>query len=267
MAYLHVVNGDHAADLLKDALATAGRDDLVVCLRDDLAVGPLDGIDNQPQSRLAFWQTVLEDPERDLRGEFEAQAAALAELAQARPEVVVWHGQSAADQLMLRRVAYHLRNTPQRLNEISLTLREADPACIGPGGQTAVGRYSPDILRARLPTIAPISVLRISRLALEWQDVKRVNSEIRRLVTNTFIASSFYELDDLIVASLSDAWLPLNRLAGEVMRTNEGFFATDVLVLWRIRLLAESGKLALRGVGTAREIARAPDEDSHGASR
>jgi Domain of unknown function (DUF1835)/Protein of unknown function len=255
MAYLHVVNGDHAADLLHDALATAGRDDRVVCLRDDLAIGPLEGIDDDPQSRIAFWQSVLDEPERDLREEFEAQATALAELAQTRTEIAVWHGQSAADQLMLRRVAFYLRNAPQRLNEIGLTLREADPACLGPGDQIAVGRYSPDILRARLPTIAPISVLRISRLALEWQELKRVNSEIRRLATNTFVGSAFHELDALVLERATAGWQPLNRLAGQVMGANIGFLATDVLVSWRIRLLAEAGRLRLRGTGKDRETA------------
>jgi Domain of unknown function (DUF1835)/Protein of unknown function len=254
MAYLHVVNGDHAADLLSNALTTAGRDDRVVCLRDDLAIGPLDGIDDDPQTRIAFWQTVLDEPERDLREEFDAQATALAELSQTRTEIAVWHGQSAADQLMLRRVAFYLRNAPQRLNEINLTLREADPACLGAGDQIAVGRYSPDVLRARLPTIAPISVLRISRLALEWQEVKRVNSEIRRLSTNTFIGSAFYELDALILEHASADWQPLNRLSGQVMRANTGFLATDVVVFWRIRVLGEAGRLSHRGEGKEREI-------------
>ncbi|CAB3803448.1 DUF1835 domain-containing protein [Pararobbsia alpina] len=255
MAYLHAVNGDHAADLLNDALTTAGRDDRVVCLRDDLAVGPIEGIDEDPGARVSFWQTVLDNPERDLRKEFEAQAAALAELAHTRMEVVVWHGLSAADQLMLRRVAFHLRNAPQRLNEVGLTLREADPARIGPGKQIAVGHYSPDILRARFPTIVPIPVLRISRLALEWQEVKRVNSEVRRLTTNTFARSSFHELDALIIEHVTAERQPLNHLVSEVMRANTGFLATDVLVLWRIRTLADAGRLSLRGKGKEREIA------------
>jgi hypothetical protein len=265
MAYLHVVNGDHAADLLNEALVKAGRDDRVVCLRDDLAVGPLEGIDDDPAARIAFWQTVLDEPERDLREEFEAQATALVELAQAPVEIAVWHGQSAADQLMLRRVAFHLRNAPQRLNEIGLTLREADPACLGAGDQIAVGRYSPDILRARLPTIAPISVLRISRLALEWQELKRISSEIRRLATHTFIGSTFHELDTLIIEHASPEWQPMNRVAGQVMRANTGFLATDVLVFWRIRTLIEAHKLSIRGAGLEQEITRAGHERLLGA--
>ncbi len=265
MAYLHVVNGDHAADLLNEALVKAGRDDRVVCLRDDLAVGPLEGIDDDPAARIAFWQTVLDEPERDLREEFDAQAASLAELAQTRVEIAVWHGQSAADQLTLRRVAFHLRNAPQRFNEVSLTLHEADPACLGPGHQIAVGRYSPDILRARLPTIAPVSVLRISRLALEWQELKRVSSEIRRLATHTFIGSTFHELDALIIEHATPEWQPMNRVASEVMRANTGFFATDVLVFWRIRTLADGRKLSIRGTDPEREIALAGHERLLGA--
>jgi Domain of unknown function (DUF1835)/Protein of unknown function len=255
MAYLHVVNGDHAADLLGEALATAGRTDRVICLRDDLAVGPLEGIDDDADARQSFWHTVLNEPQRDLREDFEAQAGALTELAQARTEVAIWHGYSAADQLTLRRAAYHLRNTPQRINEIGLTLREADPARVGPGGQTAVAMYSADALRARLPTIAPVSVLRISRLALEWQELKRVNSDLRHLANNTFVGSSFCELDDLIVDLATPEWQPVNRLAGAVMRTDAGFLVTDVLAFWRIRHLTEAGQLKARHTGSTQEIA------------
>ncbi len=223
MAYLHVVNGDNAADLLSNALLTAGRDDQVVCLRDDLAVGPLDGIDDRPTARVPFWQTVLDEPGRDLREEFEAQAVALAELAQRPTEVVIWHGHSAADQLTLRRAAFHLRDTPQRINEVVLTLREADPAQNRSGRPNGVARYSADILRARLPTIAPISVLRISRLALEWQELKRVNSEVRRLANNTFTGSSFCELDALIIEFARPEWQPLYRFIARSCGRTRGF--------------------------------------------
>lgn len=69
-------------------------------------------------------------------------------LARGETQIVIWHGQSAGDQLMLRRVAFHLRNAPQRLNEAKLSAQ--------------------DLLIATNDT-APISVLRISRLALEWR--------------------------------------------------------------------------------------------------
>ena len=46
---------------------------------------------------------------------------------------------------------------------------------------------------------APISVLRISRLALEWQEVKQINSETRRWRENTFISGSYADIDESIL--------------------------------------------------------------------
>ena len=54
----------------------------------------------------------------------ESQDALVDSLVRDEAQVVIWHGQSAADQLTLRRVAYHLRNTPQRMNEAQLSERD-----------------------------------------------------------------------------------------------------------------------------------------------
>jgi hypothetical protein len=256
MSYLHVVNGDSAAEVLTGALRAAGRAEPVLCLQDDLAVGPLDQIDDVPHTRANFWQTVLDADSEDLGTAFEAEASTIASLVDANTEVVVWHGRSAGDQLTLRRVAFHLRTTPERFNEIGLTVHELHPDRLGPGGQTAVALYSEDILRARLPTIAPVSVLRMSRLALEWQELKHVNSDVRRLFTDTFVGGPFSELDALIIEHLGDAWQPLNRFIGLIMVTNTGFYATDSVIGWRIRTLIDSGAVAVRGEGRLREVAK-----------
>ncbi|CAM2150276.1 DUF1835 domain-containing protein [Pararobbsia alpina] len=256
MSFLHVVNGDSAAEVLGRALAAAGRDEQVVCLHDDLAIGPLAQIDDAPRTRAAFWQTVLDADDEELGEAFEAEAASIGALGESGAEVVVWHGRSAGDQLTLRRVAFHLRAMPERFNEVGLTLRELDPAHLGPGGQTAVALYSPDILRARLPAIAPVSVLRMTRLALEWQELKHVNSDVRRLFTDTFVGGAFCEVDALIIEHLGDSWQTLNRFIGSIMVTNTGFYATDTFVDWRIRTLVAAGVVAVRGDGGKQEVAR-----------
>ncbi|HTJ92486.1 MAG TPA: DUF1835 domain-containing protein [Pararobbsia sp.] len=257
MSYLHVVNGDSAAEVLGHALTAAGLDEPVICLPDDLAIGPLGQIDDTPSTRARFWQSVLGTDDPELTEAFEAEAASIAALAESDAEVVVWHGRSAGDQLTLRRVAFHLRATPERFNEVGLTVHELDPAHLGPGGQTAVALYSPDILRARLPAVAPVSVLRMTRLALEWQELKYVNSDIRRLYTDTFVGAGFAEIDALIIEHLGDDWQTLNRFVGSIMVANTGFYATDTLVDWRIRSLVNAGTVTVRGEGHAREIARA----------
>jgi hypothetical protein len=155
--------------------------------------------------------------------------------------------------LTLRRICYHLRNTPQRLNEVRLSMRDlsdANAATHGrPDGTTAVGMFAPDALLARLPDAAPISVLRISRLALEWQEVKQANGETRRWRDNTFTSGTFADLDALILEHATDSWRPAGRIAAELMVAELGFLVGDSIVLWRFRELAASGRISLRGDG------------------
>ena len=251
MSTIHISNGDVAADSLRKALGLAGRNDAVLALRDDLAVGPLQGVDETPNVRADFWQRVLGDTTRDFVAEFDVQANALQAVVDGAEHVVVWHGQSAADQLTLRRVCFHLREMPQRLNEVRLSIDEltgdASAPLHRPDRTTSVGMFAPDLLQKRLSGVAPISVLRIGRLALEWQEVKVVDAELRRWHDNTFTTGTFAGLDELILEHAVEGWQPAGRVAAYVMAADNGLLVSDSLVLWRLRELAAAGQLQLRG--------------------
>ncbi|MFM0313112.1 DUF1835 domain-containing protein [Paraburkholderia sp. RL17-383-BIF-A] len=255
MSTIHLTNGDVAAESLRTALRDAGRDERVHALRDDLAVGPLRGVDDGPDVRADFWERVSADTRRDFLREFREQAAALENVARDDANVVVWHGDSASDQLMLRRVCYHLRNSPQRLNEVRLSIRDlTDPGAWAHSRKdraTSVGMFAPAVLQARLPDAAPISVLRISRLALEWQEVKHANGETRRWRDNTFTSGSFAELDAFILEHVTENWQPAARVAAELMSAEFGFLVSDSIALWRIRELAATRRIKLRGDANA----------------
>ncbi|MBC8745505.1 hypothetical protein OKW43_002486 [Paraburkholderia sp. WC7.3g] len=254
MSTIHLTNGDVAAESLRTALAQAGRDDRVEPLRDDLAVGPLCGVDDAPHVRADFWARVSADRQRDFVREFREQAGVLDGLAGSTANLVVWHGESASDQLMLRRVCYLMRNDPQRLNEVRLSIADlTDPqawAHTRSDRATSVGMFAPDVLQTHLPDAAPISVLRISRLALEWQEVKQANGETRRWRDNTFTNSSFAELDALIVECATDDWQPAARVAAYVMAAEQWLLVSDSIVLWRMRELAALRRILLRGDAT-----------------
>jgi hypothetical protein len=255
MSTIHLTNGDVAAESLRTALRDAGRDERVHALRDDLAVGPLRGVDDGPDVRADFWEHVSADTRRDFLREFREQAAALENVARDDANVVVWHGDSASDQLMLRRVCYHLRNSPQRLNEVRLSIRDlTDPGAWAHSRKdraTSVGMFAPAVLQARLPDAAPISVLRISRLALEWQEVKHANGETRRWRDNTFTSGSFAELDAFILEHVTENWQPAARVAAELMSAEFGFLVSDSIALWRIREVAATRRIKLRGDANA----------------
>jgi len=256
MSTIHLTNGDVAADSLRAALQQAGRDERVQALRDDLAVGPLRGVDDTPGVRAEFWQRVMDGSRRDgaprdfLR-EFTDEAAALEQITADTSQVVLWHGESASDQLTLRRACYHLRNSPQRLNEVRLSIRDlTDPGAFAHSRAdhaTSVGMFAPEVLQTRLPDVAPISVLRISRLALEWQEVKQANGETRRWRDNTFTSGAFADLDALILEQADDAWQPASRIGAQLMSSELGFLVSDSIVLWRLRELASSARVCLRG--------------------
>jgi len=254
MNTIHVTNGDCAADTLAKALRLAERDEQVIALRDDLAVGPLRDIDDSPLARAAFWRQVSNSPS-DLEHELQGQLALLGRLARGDGQIVVWHGQSAADQLTLRRVAYHLRNAPQRLNEAKLTHDDLFIATDGAPAErvaradhaTAVGMFSPKQLLAKLSTAAPISVLRISRLALEWQEAKHSSAENRRLRDNMLVSGTWLDIDEALLDIAGGEWRPAREIVGEAMRARFDFMLTDAIGFWRCRELVTAGRLRIRG--------------------
>ncbi|MFC5429029.1 DUF1835 domain-containing protein [Paraburkholderia denitrificans] len=237
MTTIHLTHGEPVAAALRQALDANGRADRVIALPDDLTVGPLRDIDDPSDRgaarRAAFWQGLDSVPEMLTGGD----CAALAALEADDANVVIWHTNAASDQLTLRRICYRLRNAPQRLNEVRLA--DSDVA-----GDAAVER-----LRARLPDAAPISVLRITRLALEWQETKFANGETRRWHDNTFTSGTWADLDQSIVAILGAAhepWLAPTAIMAALRSCDADAPVSERVVLWRLHELAAAGELGLR---------------------
>ncbi|HTR07271.1 MAG TPA: DUF1835 domain-containing protein [Paraburkholderia sp.] len=247
MTTIHLIYGEPAAAALREALERAGRpaddhSDHVIALRDELTVGPLRDIDEPGGPGLAqrtnFWERLGGVPPTLARDE----CAELNALEAVDAHVVIWHSNDAAHQLALRRVCYRLRNVPQRLNEVRLAADEIS-------GPNAAIR-----LTARLPDAAPISVLRITRLALEWQEAKFANGETRRWRDNTFTSGSWSDLDTLILdvlathetTSADTSWLASDALGTALTRGGAGFTVGEPVVLWRLRELAAADALRLR---------------------
>ena len=114
---------------------------------------------------------MLGDQIPDWNAEIEGEFARLDQLATDTGQVVC--ACERRRQLLLRRVAYHLRNVPQRLNEVRLSAADLDSAQRAALSRTdqacATGMFSAAELARKRPVAAPISVLRIGRLALEWR--------------------------------------------------------------------------------------------------
>ncbi|WP_347555221.1 DUF3658 domain-containing protein [Robbsia sp. KACC 23696] len=273
MVFTHIVNGDRAATLLDEALALPGnadrRDDTIVVLHDDLTVGPLRQIDDSAAARIGFWQKVLGAGERGISqtisDAFAINDNTLRKLViDDAHEVVLWHTRHAADQLLLRRIAYRLRTMPQRINEMAIPVdhpigelpehgshgssneNENPPDDVARDSEIIAAAHAAALTRVNtgLRAIAPISILRISRLALEWQELKSLDNEVRRWRDNTFISGTFAEIDAVILEEAGVAWTPYLEVAARVRR-HACFSASDAIVGWRCRELAVNGRLAL----------------------
>ncbi|MCW0014746.1 DUF3658 domain-containing protein, partial [Burkholderia pseudomallei] len=137
---------------------------------------------------------------------------------------------------------------PQRLNEVRLSDADLDAAPSRADRACATGMFSPAQLRAKLQEAAPISVLRIGRLALEWQEAKHLDAELRHWISNTIKSGHYANLDAQTLAHADGDWLPARRLAGSVMAGADrgGLFVSDSIALWRCRELAAAGRLELQ---------------------
>ncbi|UDG81837.1 DUF1835 domain-containing protein [Candidatus Vallotia cooleyia] len=246
MTTIHIINGDLAAASLRIALVSARRNEEVLVLRDDLAFGPIGTVDSDAYERVAFWQQVLDNRDLDIRSHLKEQNTTLERLVKSARNIVVWHAQSASDQLMLRRIVWYLYTQPQRLNEVALSANEL-PCEVTPraDGASTISMFGADMLATRIRKAAPISVLRIGRLALEWQNIRRLNGDIRCWRENCFVTSTCTPIDNAWLQHIDDRWQVATQVAARVIKGDFGVCVTHAIALWRCRELATVGRLVL----------------------
>ena len=218
-------------------------------LRDDLAVGPLSGVDSAPcAARAAFWEQVWPAevaPRPAFADELAADARWLANLAKQAAAVTVWHGDSASEQLLLARVAAALQGSSCGLHEVSCGTGDSRA-----GQRKAVSMHSPEALAALYrPQAVPAS--RQTELAAVWHEQRASSHDIRRWCEGAFRGEDYRLIDAALVAASPNQFAPLARAMAEVMGHCDGFFATDFFLYWRARELAAAGQLELRGDSAA----------------
>ncbi|WDG77627.1 DUF3658 domain-containing protein [Pseudomonas chlororaphis] len=251
MKTIHIAPNNSAAGCMVCALDKPRRKPLVFTLWDDLTVGPLRDIDDTLGLRLdaALDCEGLGHIYSAARWDFELiQLISLTDV-----PIVIWHGPCVDDQLKLRRLSYRLRDTPQRLFEVSLSSDDIsllnrhhmgtdDP--IRTRDTLSVADFSPETLRTKLASTTPISVLRIDQLALEWQKIKKANAPWRRWRNNALENTDFAELDARVVELATAEWQLARLVVGELMGT---FFISDATALWRVSEAGAAGRIELRG--------------------
>lgn len=238
-AMWHVVCGDAAVNGVAAVLADQPEHRIQV-LHDDLAVGPLNDVDTPPcRQRAAFWQAAwLIDipPPTDLSSRLSADAQWLAALPRSGTAVTVWHGDSCSEQLMLARIAHALSGSDVPLWQVACGNHGEMP-------RRTVSLCSLDMLKALYEQRSRIDAPQREALALQWRQQVANDAEIRLWLDQRFHPERFASLDQALLKHCTSEWQPLGQALAQVMREVRGFFPTDLLLYWRLRLLIQRGLL------------------------
>ncbi|MFZ5960638.1 DUF1835 domain-containing protein [Pseudomonas knackmussii] len=240
---LHLVCGDYAAEVLRAAMASGALPPAPVrVMPDDLAVGPLHGVDAPPcLERARFWHQLGADvlTDRAIATELSADAEWLR--APDAERLCLWHGDSASEQLLLRRVCALL---PAR---VELHAVAGGSGECRSGTRRAIAMLAPTELAA-LPAEHLDSASR-DRLGAQWQHWRERDDTLRLWLDGRLQGADYALIDNALLAECSAEWRPARRLIAPVMAGVDGLFVTDLLSLWRLRQLAVEGRLETRGTG------------------
>lgn len=240
---LHLTCGDGAADALRAAMASGGLAPAPIrAMPDDLAVGPLHGVDAPPcLERARFWhQLGGEDlADRAIATELSADAKWLR--APDVDHVCVWNGDSASEQLLLRRVCALL---PARVELLAVAGGTGE--CRS-ATRKAIAMLAPQVLAA-LPA-RHLDATSRDRLGAQWLHWRERDDTLRLWLDGRLQGADYALIDHALLAECSAEWRPARRVIGPVMATVDGLFVTDLLAAWRLRQLAVEGRLETRGTG------------------
>lgn len=240
---LHLVCGDGAADALQRAVAAGVLTEKKIrVMPDDLAVGPLSDVDAPPcLQRAAFWHELGGDAlrEREIASEMAAEVNWLRSPDAAI--VTLWHGDSASEQLLLRRVC--------ALLPAHVTLRS-----VGAGsGQCrsedrhAIAMLKPEELANALAGSHELDAAERQRLGADWHRALAENAQLRLWLDGQLTGAGYAHIDRILLDSASESWRPVQSLIGPTMAYVDGLFVSDLLAAWRLREQVAAGALQLRG--------------------
>lgn len=238
---IHLVLGDIAAGVLHEAMATGTPAPApVLRFRDIYCLGPLDrlGTPEGAASRAAYWAGLMPDAPPAV-AELEEEEARYTEARRAAESgtVLTWIGAHSSSQLWLQRLCAALSSGAHDLRVVDATEADAD----GPG-RRAVSQYEPDEIGDLLARQRRLGADEIARLAQAWHVNAAVDSGIRRWHDGhiSHHGDDFY--DPLLLAQCDDEWQPAEQAIGSALWECDEFLG-DTFFAWRLRCLAEAGKV------------------------
>jgi uncharacterized protein DUF3658/uncharacterized protein DUF1835 len=236
------VLGDSAAGVLAEAMAAgAPAHGEILRFRDIYCLGPLQQLGSPagPASRAAYWGRVIIDspPTVAELEEEEARYTLAAQRAATRP-LRLWTGAHSSSQLWLQRLCAVLPAHP-------MDLRMIDVAQAHPGRRT-LSQFEPREVGRLLARAQPLDDADKASLARAWLDNAAVDSGVRRWSRGRIShhGDDFY--DPLLLAQCDEEWQPAEQAVGAAQWECDEYLG-DLFFAWRLRHLAQTGRLLWRG--------------------
>jgi hypothetical protein len=245
---VHLALGDAAANLLAAAFAQGAHTDRkILRFRDIYCLGPLAelGSGTGPRSRLRYWRTLL--PERDSSlAEFEEEEGrydSVRALGRSLAPMVAWIGPHSSAYLWLARLCQVLEGGADlRLVDVS----QAPFARRGGYARRALGEFMQEEIPALLDAALLTKSDQRERLAQAWRREKATPSGVRRFVAGRIEHLADDHYDALLLAQCTGKWLPAAQVVGAALAACDEFLG-DVFFTWRLRLLAQAGRVESDG--------------------
>lgn len=253
---LHIVFNESEVDLMKQVMeldeTLAGE---VIQIRDDFAVGPLQGIDTEEgwQARLEWWRSLLQgSPYGDSHvGTFDDRltVTALKEKLDTNPEeqLWIWMGQNQHDVsgyywLMPQFSDYQGRVMILYLNNLPF---------INEKGHIFYPSWLQEIqpkefIKAK-KLARPVTLSEFEIDPDEWRKIAEENAVVRILEGGKKIAGkedSFY--DSEILKNITGEWQKATRVLSNTLHRMK-IKTGDVFIMWRMKELISLGKIEITG--------------------
>lgn len=253
---IHIVFNEVEVTLMQEVMTQDGSlQGEVILIRDDYAVGPLEGLDTEEgwKARQDWWLEKLDgspySKETAAAIDDRETVKALIEKVNGNPEeqVWLWMGQNQHDVCGYYWLMPQLRSFQGRV----MVMYMNNLPCINEKGQLFYPSWLHEIqprefIKAKI-LVRPITLSEFEVDPDEWKRLVEENSVVRILEGGKKIASreaDFYDAE--IIKNVTNEWQKANRLLTNTlnrMKTKTG----DVFLMWRIKELIAAGKLAVTG--------------------
>ncbi len=243
---IHLVLGDVAAGVLGEAMAGGAVPAApVLRFRDIYCVGALGALGSADgaASRARYWAQLLPEAPPAV-AEFDAEEARygqVSEAAEAGVPLLLWLGAHSSAQLWWRRLASVLPAAAVDVRVVEVAEPGTDPRRRRTPSQFAPRAFGRLLARARR-----VEAAELAQLAAAWRGDAAVESGVRRWVDGRIShhGDDFY--DGLLLAQCDGDWQPAEQAIGSAQWECDEFIG-DVFFSWRLRCLAQAGRVLWRG--------------------